>query len=109
MSAGGVLGGLCAALIAPLLFDWVYEHPLLILAAALLLPLPRLIAWDSAFALSPRRARILVALLVAIAGFAAWRMVAGWTGRFEGATALWGAAVFAIGLDRKSTRLNSSH
>src|SRR3546814_9318373 len=52
----------------------------------------------SAFALSPRRARILVALLVAIAGFAAWRMVAGWTGRFEGATALWGAAVFAIGL-----------
>src|SRR3546814_7568901 len=74
MSAGGVLGGLFAALIAPLLFDWVYEHPLLILAAALLLPLPRLIAWDSAFALSPRRARILVALLVAIAGFAAWRM-----------------------------------
>src|SRR3546814_17716935 len=98
MSAGGVLGGLCAALIAPLLFDWVYEHPLLILAAALLLPLPRLIAWDRAFALSPRRARILVALLVAIAGFAACRMVAGCTGLLDGATALWGAAVFAIGL-----------
>src|SRR3546814_17693267 len=46
LSAGGVLGGLFAALVAPLLFDWVYEHPLLILAAALLLPLPRLIPWE---------------------------------------------------------------
>jgi SAM-dependent methyltransferase len=39
MSAGGALGGLFTALIAPLLFDWTWEHPLLILAAAGLLPL----------------------------------------------------------------------
>jgi SAM-dependent methyltransferase len=39
MSAGGVLGGLFTALIAPLVFDWTWEHPLLILAAAALLPL----------------------------------------------------------------------
>ena len=38
MSLGGVLGGLFAALAAPRLFDWVYEHPILLLAAALLLP-----------------------------------------------------------------------
>lgn len=38
MSLGGVLGGLFAALLAPRLFDWVYEYPLLLLAAALLLP-----------------------------------------------------------------------
>ncbi|HEX8256447.1 MAG TPA: fused MFS/spermidine synthase [Allosphingosinicella sp.] len=38
MSVGGVLGGAFCALAAPLLFDWSYEHPLLILAAALLLP-----------------------------------------------------------------------
>ena len=38
MSAGGALGGLFAALVAPLLFDWVWEHPLLILAGAALLP-----------------------------------------------------------------------
>jgi len=39
MSCGGVLGGLFTALLAPLLFDWTWEHPLLILAAAALLPL----------------------------------------------------------------------
>lgn len=41
MSAGGVLGGLFAALLAPVLFDWTWEHPLLILAAAALVPLDR--------------------------------------------------------------------
>ncbi len=34
MSVGGALGGLFCALVAPLVFDWTYEHPLLILAAA---------------------------------------------------------------------------
>jgi hypothetical protein len=32
-SAGGVMGGLFCALVAPLSFDWTYEHPLLISAA----------------------------------------------------------------------------
>ncbi len=39
MSIGGALGGLFSALVAPMLFDWTYEHPLLLLAAAALLPL----------------------------------------------------------------------
>ena len=39
MSAGGTLGGLFTALIAPLVFDWTWEHPILILAAAALVPL----------------------------------------------------------------------
>jgi hypothetical protein len=38
MSLGGMLGGLFCAIVAPLVFDWAYEHPLLILAAALLVP-----------------------------------------------------------------------
>lgn len=38
MSFGGVIGGVVCALLAPLIFDWTYEHPLLLLAAALLLP-----------------------------------------------------------------------
>ncbi|MFN3620023.1 fused MFS/spermidine synthase [Sphingorhabdus sp.] len=38
MSVGGVVGGLFCAIIAPLLFNWTWEHPLLILAAAVLLP-----------------------------------------------------------------------
>ena len=42
MSIGGVLGGIFCALIAPLVFDWTYEHPLLLIAAALLLSGPSL-------------------------------------------------------------------
>ncbi|NNM77957.1 fused MFS/spermidine synthase [Sphingomonas sp. ID1715] len=38
MSIGGALGGLFSGLLAPVLFDWTYEHPLLILAAAALVP-----------------------------------------------------------------------
>ena len=38
MAAGGVVGGLFPALIAPQIFDWTYEHPILLLCAALLLP-----------------------------------------------------------------------
>jgi len=98
MSAGGVLGGLFAALVAPLVFDWVYEHPILVVAAALLLPLPRLIPWDSAFGLAPRSANRVVALLVAVAAFAAWRMVDDWTGRYEGAAIGWSAVLFVTGL-----------
>ncbi|MFB0611863.1 fused MFS/spermidine synthase [Aurantiacibacter poecillastricola] len=39
LSAGGALGGVFTALLAPILFDWTWEHPLLILAAAALVPL----------------------------------------------------------------------
>lgn len=39
MSVGGAIGGLFCALVAPMLFDWTYEHPLLLLAAALAIPL----------------------------------------------------------------------
>ena len=43
MSVGGALGGAFAGLIAPVLFDWTYEYPLLILAAGMLAPLPFLL------------------------------------------------------------------
>jgi hypothetical protein len=38
MAVGGMLGGVFAGLLAPVLFDWTYEYPLLILAAAALVP-----------------------------------------------------------------------
>ena len=38
MSVGGALGGVFSGLIAPVLFDWTYEYPLLILAAGALMP-----------------------------------------------------------------------
>ncbi|MGH6694871.1 spermidine synthase [Sphingopyxis sp.] len=98
MSAGGVLGGLFAALFAPLIFDWVYEHPILILAAATLLPLPALLPWDKWLGLEAKTARIVAAVLVAVAAFGAWQMVDAWTGRLDSATTPWGIAIFVIGL-----------
>jgi SAM-dependent methyltransferase len=38
MSVGGALGGVFSGLIAPIVFDWTYEYPLLILAAGVLMP-----------------------------------------------------------------------
>ena len=37
MSLGGVLGGAFCAIVAPLAFDWAYEHPILILLGGALL------------------------------------------------------------------------
>jgi spermidine synthase len=45
MSIGGALGGVFAALIAPLVFDWTYEYPILILAAGALAPQNPLLRW----------------------------------------------------------------
>jgi SAM-dependent methyltransferase len=45
MAVGGVLGGAFCAILAPTLFDWAYEHPLLIVAAALLMPQAPFIPW----------------------------------------------------------------
>ncbi len=45
MSFGGMLGGLFCAIVAPLVFDWAYEHPILILAAAILVPQLKLVPW----------------------------------------------------------------
>ncbi len=38
-SVGGAIGGALCGLVAPVAFDWVYEHPILIFASAALLPL----------------------------------------------------------------------
>lgn len=45
MSVGGALGGLFCAVLAPAIFPWTYEHPLLILAAAALVPQQVLFGW----------------------------------------------------------------
>ncbi|HEY0623610.1 fused MFS/spermidine synthase [Sphingomonas sp.] len=69
MSVGGALGGVFAALIAPLVFDWTYEYPILILAAGLLVPqaflLPPLAGLWRAGRNGVRLRILLVALLVA--------------------------------------------
>ena len=71
MSAGGALGGLFAALIAPMVFDWVWEHPLLVLAAALLMPLPAVYDWRRWPGLDPVMDRVGAAVLMAFGLFLA--------------------------------------
>ncbi|HEX8641290.1 MAG TPA: fused MFS/spermidine synthase [Allosphingosinicella sp.] len=76
MSFGGMLGGLFCAIVAPLLFDWAYEHPLLVLAAALLVPQYALVPWPE------RNARLLaiaVPLLAFIVSFASERGLLGFS------------------------------
>jgi SAM-dependent methyltransferase len=45
MAGGGALGGLFCAVVAPLVFDWAYEHPLLLLGAAALVPQRTFLPW----------------------------------------------------------------
>lgn len=96
MSAGGVLGGLFAALIAPLVFNWVYEHPLLVLAAALLIPLPAFLPWDKWLTVA-KPLPIVIAMLI-VAAFASWHLASNWDGTFKGANGIWAGVILLIGL-----------
>lgn len=96
MSAGGVLGGAFAALVAPLVFNWVYEHPVLVIAAAALLPLPALFPWDKWLGIK-RPAPIAVALLI-LSAVASWKLATNWDGTFQGANGVWGLIMVAVGL-----------
>ncbi len=70
MSVGGALGGVFAGLIAPILFDWTWEYPMLILAAGLLVPqgflLPPVARLWRADARGVRIRVLVVAMLIAL-------------------------------------------
>jgi hypothetical protein len=73
MSVGGAMGGLFCALVAPLIFDWTYEFPILVVAAAYMLGAKSPFPWVQNFWRSggaPRVARwsIPFLLLIALAG-----------------------------------------
>jgi hypothetical protein len=71
-AVGGALGGLFCGLVAPLVFDWVYEHPILVLAAAALIPLRRVSRKFDVALLPARPARVVrPALLVVVASMSA--------------------------------------
>ena len=74
MAAGGALGGMFTALVAPALFDWVWEHPLLVLVAALLLPRAKLLDWRAMPGLEPEMARVGMVTLTLTAAFCLWRL-----------------------------------
>jgi spermidine synthase len=99
MSAGGALGGVFTALIAPVVFDWVWEHPLLIFAAALLMPLTPLYNWRRMPGLDPGMATAGAVVLFLVALFLAFGLL-GYTSLAEPPlTRLWFVAgVVLIGL-----------
>ncbi len=98
MAVGGALGGLFCALIAPLVFNWVYEHPILIVCATMLIPLPKLLPWAEWLGLSHARemrwSYILAALLLALGGVLAYI----WTGYFGKWEWIIAATIFLLGL-----------
>lgn len=61
ISAGGFIGGLFSALVAPHMFSWTAEYPLLTLAAALLVSIPQGASENAS------RGRLLGALLISAA------------------------------------------
>jgi spermidine synthase len=87
ISVGGALGGVFGALIAPLVFDWPYEHPLLLVAAAMLIPAA---AWSLRLAPLWDRAavRIGVAVLALPLSWFGGASVAGRVGGTAAATAV---------------------
>ena len=106
ISVGGALGGVLCALIAPVVFDWPYENPLLLIAAAALIPSPVLLKryaglWQD------RRVRIATAILAALvgvgAGYAISLMESGslpqaiTTAVMSAVIIVWLAALLAIG------------
>ena len=74
MSIGGALGGLFTALIAPLVFDWVWEHPLLVAAAALLMPLTPMFDWRKLPSLDPGMAKLAAVVLLGCAAILSWHL-----------------------------------
>ena len=76
MSAGGALGGAFTALVAPEVFDWVWEHPILILVAAMLLPLPPRLAWTKLADLDKSMSYIALAVLLVAAIFFSSQLMA---------------------------------
>lgn len=66
MSVGGVIGGIFCALLAPVLFNWVYEYPILIVAAAVLVPQHSLLPSFGSVQTRQRIAAVQIAFAVAI-------------------------------------------
>ena len=76
MSIGGALGGAFTAILAPLLFDWVWEHPILVLAAALLMPLPAIYNWHRLQNIDPAMVRTAAIVLMLMAALLGWMLLA---------------------------------
>lgn len=104
MSIGGALGGIFSGLLAPLIFDWTYEHPLLILLAGSLVPQAFIVPFASRIWTGSRgkivAATLVFALIVAAIAYCAIERPWPWlydNGAMYGAAAIGLLTVFCIG------------
>jgi len=74
VAAGGALGGGFTALLAPVLFDWIYEHAILLLAGAALMPQTLVIERLRAFLREHAAGKAIATALVVFAALLAWRL-----------------------------------
>jgi SAM-dependent methyltransferase len=100
MSFGGALGGVFAGLIAPVIFDWTWEFPILILAAGALVPLTfTLRATETLWRGDATRARIaLLAIALVAALLVAVTMAASGGSLSSGQQGLAFAAIALVGV-----------
>ena len=101
MSVGGVIGGLFCAILAPLVFNWTWEHPILILAAAVLLPKVGLITLDH----KNRKVLLVMAVLGIIALTFAVYVVVSEPEEMTMTKVILAAAIMAIGIITAGFRL----
>lgn len=99
MAVGGALGGVFAGLVAPVVFDWTYEYPVLVLAAGVLAPQLFLTRRIRDLWTQPARARVAYVLLVLLLAVLAGLTFRGPADLFgEGHQALTFIAVALLGI-----------
>ncbi len=106
MSVGGALGGVLCALIAPVIFDWAYEHPLLILAAAALLPAKAIFDWPELVNMEGARLTRVRWIMVGLAAVIAYFAAKNWTGMMDMSQFLPLIALGLIGLFSIGSRVH---
>ena len=94
MSFGGALGGVFSGLIAPLVFDWTWEYPLLVLLAGVLVPQELVVGpvarlWQGC----AQRVRIMTLAVALVTLMLVLVAIGGWGGLGEGGSR---AVVFAV-------------
>lgn len=98
MAVGGAVGGLFCALIAPLMFDWVYEHPILVLLAALLVRMTPLLPWPIWLGISRQWYVPIATLLTIIIVTCGWTLMNTWSGLFSRAEVFAALGIVVAGL-----------
>ena len=107
MAFGGALGGIFAGLVAPVVFDWTYEYPILVFAAGLLVPQVFLTHGIRGLWVTPAKRRIAYAVVIVTLAVLAGLTFRGPANLFgEGHQGLTFIVIAAIGVVSVGARLS---